>query len=107
MDGLVLNLSGPLHGKFHLHLDVRYAVPSLYGHFVPADGRVLPLISLLNRLKLICQKIFTNLSRFMYANIQAPTVNVHAMTFAKTELKINQSICIITVNAVMLKAIII
>lgn len=40
MDRLVLNLSGQLHGKFHLHLDVRYAVPSLYGHFVPkVEGR--------------------------------------------------------------------
>jgi hypothetical protein len=34
-DGQVLNLSGQLRGKFHQHLDARYVVPSLDGHFVP------------------------------------------------------------------------
>jgi len=31
----LLNLSGQLHGKFHQHLDVRYVVHWLGGHFVP------------------------------------------------------------------------
>jgi len=35
MDGRVLNLSGPLYGKFRQHLDARYVVPWLGGHFVP------------------------------------------------------------------------
>ena len=35
MGGQVLNLSGQLHGKFQQHLDARYAVPLLGGHFVP------------------------------------------------------------------------
>jgi len=39
-DGQVLNLSGLLHGTFHQHLDDRFEVPWLGGHFVPgADGQ--------------------------------------------------------------------
>ena len=34
-DGQVLNLSGLLHGTFHQHLDDRFEVPWLGGHFVP------------------------------------------------------------------------
>ena len=34
MDGLVLNLIGPLHGKFKQHPNARYVVSWLGGHFV-------------------------------------------------------------------------
>jgi len=34
-EGQFLNLSGLLHGTFHQHLDGRFEVPWLGGHFVP------------------------------------------------------------------------
>jgi hypothetical protein len=45
-DSQVLNLSGLMHGTFHQHLDDRFEVPWLGGHFVPkGDGRVAPQLS--------------------------------------------------------------
>jgi hypothetical protein len=44
-DGQVINLSGQLHGKFYQHLDARFVVHWLVGHFVPkaTHPRSIPL----------------------------------------------------------------
>ena len=49
----------------------------------------------------------TNCLRLTYASTQAPIVKAQAISLAKSESMINQSICKTTVNAVMLKAMII